>query len=205
MISLAFITEFREIGQGLTGWTASVGIIVAAYWFFRRRQRHCRAVVTHTIIHRPLGEKRWVRLSLTIENKGDVLLPLEKITIWVFRGLPLEPDLAKRIKSTKSTSIDLYRGVGTDGEFQWPKISEREFKVSNNEIEPGESESFHFDFAIDIKITSIFLRSYNNNNTKRGIISKEIGWTVDSFCDFLERQPTSGIGQGPIRPTEGTT
>lgn len=159
-------------------------ILVAAIWtwilFIKRRQRFPRARVRHSIEARLLTkEKRLVRLSVTVENLGDVLIEIASGEVWLQRVLPISKEIATALASQKSDDT-LYND---NTEVQWPTVG-KEHALSPNpphEIEPGEHDSFDFDFVVDADVSTLLVNSHIENIKKR---KKEIGWNCSTLHDL---------------------
>lgn len=77
--------------------------------------------------------------------------------------------------------VDGDRTKEDEAEAPWPLLSEVELSGEKDEIEPGESEEFHFDFVIDPEIETVIVYSYVKNQIKR---DREIGWNKTSVYDI---------------------
>jgi len=69
-----------------------VALLVGAWWVLRRRRTYPRANFRHVVSHVPLNDDVFlVRVSVGIENIGDVLLRLEKSVGGIQQVVPV-PD-----------------------------------------------------------------------------------------------------------------
>jgi hypothetical protein len=67
--------------------------------------------------------------------------------------------------------------------YDWPVIAARAINPEKVEIEPNESETFHFDFVIDRGWKTVHVYSYIDNPRKR---RKHIGWPLTSTFNFIQ-------------------
>lgn len=169
----------------------TIAIFIAGFWtyrlFIQRRQRYPRAKITHLLLFRiPIGgEKVVLRVTVRIENSGEVLLKLASGRVWVQQVQPLPPHFLKEVDRTN----DLI--TTEENEYEWPLLSECNFDWSeiDQEVEPGESDEIHCDFVVDANVRSILVYSYMKNESKkrRGLVpwkKREIGWNTTTWHDF---------------------
>jgi hypothetical protein len=79
-------------------------------------------------------------------------------------------------------------------EYLWPSLGERRtnWEASPRELEPGEVEEIHYDFAIDSEAETIEVYSYFKNSEKRG---REIGWSLTTLCDLVKKEAPMLVGE----------
>jgi hypothetical protein len=79
-----------------------------------------------------------------------------------------------------------------EAEIKWPEIDCQEISYAPKtaEIEPGESEIFHFDFILSNDVEVIQVYSFFNNNTK-----KVAGWPCTTIIDLKEKEGTNNVNQ----------
>lgn len=172
----------KDVAETIQAIVTSVGICVAGVWawltFVRRRQRYPRARLTHQIQHVPVGGKHAVlHVRATISNEGDVLLCLVEGTAWIAQILPPPSAVLKAIEECR----DPVQGQKT--EIEWPRISEvrqESWKKHEVEVEPGETEEFHYDFALEPDAKCVQVYTYFRNAKKR---RRELGWRLTSWYD----------------------
>jgi hypothetical protein len=70
-----------------------------------------------------------------------------------------------------------------ENEYQWPEIDSKEssWVEKQFEIEPGESDSIHYDFIINANLQTVQLYSYCKNEKK---LDRDIGWSHTTFYDL---------------------
>ena len=73
--------------------------------------------------------------------------------------------------------------------FGWPVIAHRVVSLKKVEIEPNESETFHFDFIIDRRWEVVLVYSHIANVRKRW---KRIGWTLTSTLELTTGEVING-------------
>jgi len=117
-----------------------IALVVGAWWVLRRRRTRPRANFKHIVSHVPLDEDTYlVRVTVAVENVGDVLLRLEESIGAIRQVVPLHDQVrpALRARGTLETS--------EQSKLAWPFIDTRRRDWSGNEIESGESASFEFE------------------------------------------------------------
>ena len=173
------LKETVDIIQSVLTFFAIAVSGVWGYWLFvQKRQRYPRASIKHDITHMPIAnDKLLLHVSVTIFNKGDILLSLESMETRIQQMLPLSDEVLDSVaKGHKLVS---------EGETEhiWPTLDSREsrWEKGQREIEPNESQDIHYDFIIDAEIQVIQVYSFLVNETKRG---HEIGWDLTTLYDL---------------------
>jgi hypothetical protein len=165
--------DFKSLISILESIAKIVALAAAGWWtfvlFVQKREKHPRARTTHSlIVHGKIGGHALLRVSVKLENLGNVLIKLRsgRVSIQAIRPLPdawkaavLEGETIPRIEGR---------------EFEWPDIEEFPLEWGNDgyRIEPLESEEFHFDLKIADTIEVVQVYSYFKNVTEK----RESGW-----------------------------
>lgn len=150
-------------------------LVVGAWWVLRRRKTYPRAKFTHSVAHVVLNsEVSLLRLSVAIENVGDVLLRLDKSVAGVQQVSPvpsqLEPWLAARTELLGSAIT----------EFDWPFLDSRQRNWSGHEVEPGEAVAFDSELLVPAGVRHVVVYSYFRNVTTPG----DIGWNTSTIYEI---------------------
>lgn len=157
-----------------------LAILAAALWFFLRRQRLPHANVRHDIKYWHVGNRIVLHVIVTIANVGDVVLRLRSMKMRIQQLLPTPPDIRADILAARDP---VQQG---ETEILWPDIATRECNWKwreVREIEPGETDEFHFDFALPPEIMAVEVYTHTSNRRKR---FRRIGWNATSLCAFSE-------------------
>lgn len=163
-------------------------LVVGAWWVLRRRKTYPRAKFAHAASHVALNSRLLLlRVSVTIENVGDVLLRLEKSVAGVQQVSPvpaeIEPWLVAREELIGSAIT----------EFDWPFIDSRQRNWSGHEIEPGEAVAFDFELLVPIGVRHVLIYSYFRNVTKPG----DVGWNTSTIYEITpadQSTPSTRVG-----------
>lgn len=92
--------------------------------------------------------------------------------------------------ATHGNLRDGFNGTGSlqpgATEVGWTMIEERKLSSATNyEIEPGETEEFHFDFTIPNNVSRVLIYSHLENPRKHGWFGREkIGWNLSTVCEI---------------------
>lgn len=196
------ITDFESLSSSAESIATIIALIIGAWWtyliFVRKREKYPRAKTTHSLLS--LGEvagKTLVRVSVKVENVGDVLLSLTTglVRIQIMRPVP----------STLQAQIE---NGGTlqrtkEQEFQWPLWDEfpLAWSEAGYKIEPKESEEFHFDSSLDNTVEAVQVYSYFQNVLEK---RRELGWNCTTVQPIKRKalmenkqQHAEEIKQGP--------
>lgn len=175
------------IGVGIQAATL-LAIIVGGAWtyrtFVRTRQKYPRATVTHLIQDKQIA-RDMVLLHLTeiIENRGEVLLPVPFVITRVQQVLPLPRQVIGELREARQASTE-------KTEIGWPWLHkfERQLTEERCELEPGESQQFHYDIVLGAHIRTVEIYTYVKNIAKPDC---EIGWEYTTIYDLkATRRPS---------------
>ncbi len=162
----------------------TIAIIIGGIWtylrFIKNRLRFPRAELSHTIIYKPLRDKKaLLRINLKVLNKGDVLLPISNTWTRISQILPMGEDTLEALATGKDLPRD------NDAEIKWPELGTREisYEPGTAEIEPGESEMFHFDYIVSSDVKVVHIYSFFTNLKKR-----EAGWPCITIINLNEKE-----------------
>ncbi len=169
-----------------------IGIFIGAYWvlrnLYKRREEAVKIRLKHDVYSKPIDRgHHFLRVSLIIENLGNVRIKLNKINTYLFKVKPWPPD----ILNYEKMHAEGY------GYYNWPAVSEDSNRIIMPDkvvIEPNELDEFHFDFVFESSVKAIFIYSYVENPTrKRWFFWKiiGIGWNLSTTYD-IEKEKKNG-------------
>jgi hypothetical protein len=172
------VTLWRDVSAAAQSTLTTLAIIAGAIWFFWRRQRFPHANVRHEVKYWYVGGRLLLHVVVVVSNVGDVVLRLKGMGMRVQQVLPT-PEV---IEAAIARGEDPVRPRET--EILWPDIAKRECKWSwwkAREIEPAETDEFHFSFALPVETKAVEVYTHVRNRRKR---FKRIGWNTNSFWPF---------------------
>jgi len=177
--------QMKDTLEMLLNLTQTAAIIVAGVWtywlFVGKRQRYPRAQIAHTVTHFTISASRIVlRVTLSIENKGDVLIRIKEGSLEVFQMLPCPDEVL-----AASGDNDEGTYVKGDSELKWKPIRKTEMPTERipREIEPDETDELPFEFILDAKCRKVLIYSHFTNETKKES-GEEIGWDKSTVYDL---------------------
>jgi hypothetical protein len=156
-----------------------VALVIGGVWtfrlFVRNRVDKPRATPSHAISIVDLGpEGLLLHVSVQVQNGSAVMLRLTSGEIRLAPILPL-PDDATPL-------LDEFRASERTGatEINWPGCQRIVFDWSKRprEVEPGESDTYHFDFVVSSGLKEFEVYSYFQNVAK---IGRSIGWSTTTL------------------------
>ena len=171
------VKPYIEVTQAVATVAA---LVVGAVWsrrtIFKKREEFPKIRLGHAIHTAVVDEThRFVRISLTIENQGSVLVRLDEVDSWLYQVAPWPDDILSEEKM-----LDVDRG-----DYRWPGVpgvSNRMIRPQKVEIEPEETQELHFDYLMTREVRTIIAYSYVNNPTKK----IGIGWNTSTVHDMVD-------------------
>jgi hypothetical protein len=182
---VTFLSKHAETIEHLTGALKSVATVVAlaigGMWTFRlfikNRLNKPRAQPTHEVEIRDLGDLGLlVHASVKIYNQSPVLMTIAYGEVRLVPMLPLPNEIVALVREKKSP-LQL-----NDTEIAWPRRQtiKAEWSKCPREIEPSETDTYHFDFIVDRPLSTFQIYSYFRNVSKK---RREIGWNTTTIHD----------------------
>jgi hypothetical protein len=110
-----------------------------------------------------------VRLTVAVENVGDVLLRLEESLVGIQQVMPLPEHLQSALLAGDKNP-----------EIKWPFVDTRRQNRSGSEIESGESAAFDFELFVPRTIRFVIVYTYFRNITK----PKAQGWNTSTLYEL---------------------
>src|SRR5205085_2161301 len=135
------ISSAKQVVELIASILTVIAVIIGAIWtyilFIKTRQRFPSANLSHQITHREIpGNKVLLRITVTIQNIGKVLLSFDLGETRVNQVLPMDSDILDKIQN----GLDPVE----EGQVKinWPEAGYREriWQNSRLEVEPGESD-----------------------------------------------------------------
>ena len=172
-----------------------VAIVIGGIWthqvFLKERQNYPHANIEQRTSHVALPNKsNLVRVGIDLTNTGTSLLVLNRSVVRIQQILPAPPcSLGDRCALAE---VDLaLRQIELDSDrFSWPMIAQRKKEWSNTVIEPGERDSFDFEFALpaEVKVIRIYT-NFDRKEMPKG--SAGLSWFMSLFHRERTDPPTS--------------
>lgn len=109
-----------------------------------------------------------------------MLSRLDEVDTWLYQMNPWPDDVLDEQKMLEPGQ----------GHYRWPGVpgvSNRMVKTKKVEIEPGETQDFHFDFVFDVGVRTVIIYSYASNPVKKA----GIGWDISTVHEMESE------GRGP--------
>lgn len=175
-----------QLAGVLQSLAAVVALIVGGIWTFRlfvknRLNKPC-ATSGHLVTTRHLqGNGLLVHIGVEVKNESAVMMRLTSGEVRLVPILPLSEEAVLALDAVRKPA----RCAGEDAEVTWPGTLQYTFDWSKDprEIEPHESDTFHFDFVAADALTTFQVYSYLRNEAKG---KRDIGWSTTTFHDVEE-------------------
>jgi len=198
MVALAPGEEVSNMWSTIQSLLTSLAIVVGGGWFLIRRGLMPRADVSHAVTHHWLDSHTlWIRSSVTVRNRGDVLIELPESDARLLQVLPLRGQAGERIVAHENARP---RGR-TD--VNWPELDTCEDADKTFHVEPGESDTQNWDFVVycdrdDDRPELVILYHHLKNPVKPPVRERPVGWCVETVHDV---RPSSGAVIRQADPT----
>lgn len=174
-----FAEALKFYAEALQPAVTVLAILAAGVWtyklFIQNRQKYPRANVTHSFTAWKLGSERvLVHVAVRIENIGQSLISIQSGFVRLQQVLPLEGDLLRQIECGEDAVC------AGESEILYPELAARicDWKKAPREIEPTETDAFHFDFVLPASAEIVEVYSHFENMTKR---RRMIGWNCTTL------------------------
>jgi hypothetical protein len=179
-----FLRENKDAAAALESLAKIAALVVAGWWtwqtYIRKRVKFPSGKVEHVISHWEDAGVKFLRVTLRMTNTGNVLIPIAEGCTWIQQVTPVPTEIYDAV----STGKDPVQAGTT--EVDWTMLQERKLNSPTKyEIEPGETEEFHFDFTIPKSVSRVLIYSHVENPKKRGWFGREkIGWNLSTVCEI---------------------
>jgi hypothetical protein len=174
------VQTLLQWAQTVQALAAVVAIVFGGMWtyrlFVKNRLGKPSATISHQVIVKDLDDCcLLVHISVFIENRSAILMKIPVGEVRLVPVLPLASELAEQLGDGK---CPMSEGM----EIAWPGVVSRpiDWRQAPREIEPHESDTFHFDFVVRKPISTFQVYSYFKNATKH---RREIGWNTTTIHD----------------------
>ena len=173
----AWWTANSEAIQALA---TTLALLVGAFWavwlFFHRRERVPHLNVEHRVAHWRVNDSIVVHVAARVTNVGTTIARLRSGRAWVQHVLPTPTNVVDCISRGDDPV------PAGESEIPWHlahESSERacDWSSSPQQVEPGESEEYIFDFVISSTILAVQVYSHFKNDAKRG----NVGWNTTTL------------------------
>jgi len=152
-----------------------IALLIGAWWVLRRRRTRPRANFKHIVSHAPLDDDTYlVRVTVAIENVGDVVLRLEESVVAIRQVVPLHDQVRSALKARGTLE------ASGQSDLVWPFIDTRRRNRSVIWIESGESASFYFELFAPRMVRFVLVYSYFRNIAKPG----DQGWNTSTLYEL---------------------
>lgn len=189
--SVSLLTALKDSLAALQSLFTIGGILAAAYLFFWRRRPYPRLVVTQAIEHHRLTpETVWLRVQVTVENKGERLARLGSSVTKVRQILPLEVNFAPHVIPKNRA---LHHGCP---DITWGKYDECTESHGPLEVEPNETTTFEVDFLLSSNLRLVQVYTFITNPVKTGTGH---GWPIDTIYSLEENSTPQERGESSER------
>lgn len=152
-----------------------------------RRGLMPRAELTQTITHRWLSaESLWLRSSVAVQNRGDVVIRISEAESRLLQVLPLAGEAGRRIQAGGPA-----RPAGRS-EVDWPELDTCKDSDSTFHVEPGETGVLNWDFVVSCVESSkpevVIVYHHLRNPAKEPLRQGAIGWDAETVYDVGDAQ-----------------
>ncbi len=176
--------EMKELIEVVASGLTLLAIVVGGTWsyllFIRTRQKYPSANINQEITYRRITPDRiWIRVTVTLQNTGKVLLSLVSGLTWVQQVLPLDTEIREKIDKLEDPVLK------HESQIRWPlaePAKELLWKKGEHEIEPSETDQVYFDFIVDSEIRTIVVYTYFSNVKK--FRRSSLGWQIIKVYDL---------------------
>jgi hypothetical protein len=180
-----------------------VAVVIGGSWalstFLRTRRRHPRAIIEHASHVRILRHGHGLlHVAVKIANNSEVRIRLSSALVRLYRVSPLSDEEVSKL------ICDDFPLAKNGTEYDWENIGERLPTLSDeHDIEPGASETFHFDFVLRQGIRRIQIYTYFENRMKsrrptklfqREVMkARTVGWDCVSYISVDRTTPLNNL------------
>lgn len=185
-MSEQWIDKLKDLTDILLNIFSIIAIIGGAIWglfkFGLKREKYPWANIDHKISMIKLTDERLLlRVTIVVDNVGEVKLKFTKGEVRLSQILPLDPDVPSKFLAGQRLVKE------GETEIIWPYADcyepstgyyKLEWQEGDFELEPKETDERYFDFIIAPDKRTLEVYSYLSNVYKEG---KEIGWLKSSF------------------------
>jgi hypothetical protein len=185
------VSAAKPVAEVVQSALTSIGIVLGAWWVLKKREHLPRASVTHRVQTAQLTDgKLLVHVETTLANVGQRLLQVQSCLTRLQQVRPLTPDMLELLDQAGNIAAP------DQTEASWRVLGEHNHSYGRSvaEVEPGESQTFDYDFGVDSWVEVVEVYSYFGNVSKRRAFPnilkrREIGWNKTTLFDVREQEP----------------
>lgn len=170
----AWLQTVKAYSDALQPPITVLAIVIGGIWTYRlfvqHRQKFPRANISQRVTSWSLSPKdRLLHVAVSVENVGQTLIELAWGFVRVQQVLPLDEAVGSHLACGDDPVQE------GECEVLWPQLCERRCDWANapREVEPGESDEYHFDFVIPESTQVVEVYTHFQNVTKR---NRALGW-----------------------------
>lgn len=168
------VIEFKNYADLLQSVATTGAIIVGGIWtyflFIKHRLNYPQIELKIACDQYALDHgKNLIHATVTIKNTGKVILHSRFAEIRLRQVLPLPADVNERIVQNHDLLLQ------DQTQVEWPLIAARQWHWDSGEfeIEPGESDALHTEFAVDASVIVVQFYCFIKNAKKQNL-----GWSL---------------------------
>lgn len=173
-----------------------LALLVGGAWtvwtVIQYRDLHPIITTEHHISHRPLPlHKVLLSVDVDVTNAGKVLLKPLLSRVSILQVLPLTAEGLEKVRQGTLAS-------NNRRDIDWPKIDGKDYpkELHQRQLEPGETEPFHYDFILPDFVEVVAIYTLVNNPELTREHGSEAGWQRLTLCDLR----AAGTACGPAGP-----
>lgn len=195
------LTQWGSTAELIESVATTMALILGGIWtyllFVTKREKFPRAKISNSItILGMVNGQRIVRVTVLVENLGNVLLELVSGKVTVKSVKPAPPEWARHLACGKSLERT------PELEYKWPTLESFPLGWEDGGyiIEPREDQGFNFDLLVDGSVRGIEVYSYIKDVSER---KRELGWNKTTVHELEPIGGTMSVKKNdtPIRPT----
>ena len=161
-----------------------VALIVGGLWtyrlFVKNRGDKPRAEVRHEVSVWPIAEDQLlIHVAVSVKNTSAVMMLLKSGEV---RAVPMLP-AAPQVWNQLADGVPHQKG---HSELVWPNrlTQSIDWSSSPRELEPGEQDTYHFDFVMETPVSLFQVYSHLQNVAKE---PRSIGWNCTTLHPLESR------------------
>jgi hypothetical protein len=180
---------FKEKVQTAQAMVTMAAVIVGGFWtyhlFVKERHQYPHAKIEQKVSHVALSKKtNLLRVGVDITNTGTSRIVIAKGIARIQQILPLSECPDTGACATEEIKVALANVERKADGLTWPLLAARNASFTDPlDIEPGEKDSFEFEFVIPSNVEVVRIYTYFRND-KKSTATDEIGWWASSYYSF---------------------
>lgn len=172
----------KQVVETIQAVATIMALLIGGIWsynvFIKHRELYAKANIQHKVGSVKLTkDKVLLRVTVSIENSGNVLLSLREGEVRIERVLPLSDLSQKKLGNDSDLIVDGNPHV-------WPAIKIRRLKWERGgfNIEPGERDEIPSDFVLssNLQVVNVYTHFKNPNDPR-------IGWRHSTIFNLMDK------------------